>query len=175
MLILRPLYGIPEAGTHWWVTYHNHHKEKLKMATSTYDPCLLISTEKDAFAVVGMQTDDTFILSTEKFSQIEEAELTFKAKPKLQLTTINPLMFNGCILSLNDDNTMKLQQKGQGKKIELIDTSKPNWKQDYVRQRARGAYIASICQPEASFDLSIAAQYQDPTEEDAKALNKRLQ
>jgi hypothetical protein len=43
-----------------------------------------------------------------------------------------------------------------------------------VEQRARGAYIASICQPEASFDLSVAAQHQEPTKDDVLALNKRL-
>src|SRR5271156_2353543 len=31
-------------------------------------------------------------------------------------------------------------------------------KDQYIAQRARGAYIASVCQPEASFDLSFAAQ-----------------
>jgi hypothetical protein len=48
-------------------------------------------------------------------------------------------------------------------------------KDQYVAQRARGAYIASVCQPEASFDLSYAAQVNNPTENDAKALNKRIQ
>jgi hypothetical protein len=51
----------------------------------------------------------------------------------------------------------------------------PDFKQEYLEQRARGAYIATICQPEASYDLSVAAQQQDPTEEDVKLLNKRLQ
>jgi len=30
-------------------------------------------------------------------------------------------------------------------------------KDQYIAQRARGAYIASVYQPEASFDLSFAA------------------
>ena len=50
-----------------------------------------------------------------------------------------------------------------------------DFKQRYVEQRARGAYIASICQSEAVFDLSFAAQLQDPTQDDVTALNKRLQ
>jgi hypothetical protein len=29
-------------------------------------------------------------------------------------------------------------------------------KDQYIAQRARGVYIASVCQPEASFDLSFA-------------------
>ena len=49
-----------------------------------------------------------------------------------------------------------------------------DFKQRYVEQRARGTYIASICQPEAVFDLSVAAQHQDLTKDDVTALNKRL-
>jgi hypothetical protein len=46
---------------------------------------------------------------------------------------------------------------------------------EYREQRARGAYIATICQPEATFDLSVAAQHQTPTDADIKTLNKRLE
>lgn len=49
-----------------------------------------------------------------------------------------------------------------------------NIKDEYIRQRARGAYIASLSQPEASFALSRAAQTTDPKEKDAAFLNKRL-
>src|ERR1700712_1278356 len=76
MVVLKPLYGVPEAGTHWWATYHRHHKEKLSMVTSTYDPCLLITTTENAFGIVGMQTDDTLILGSEEFSILENDELT---------------------------------------------------------------------------------------------------
>jgi len=47
--------------------------------------------------------------------------------------------------------------------------------EQYVAQRARGAYIASVCQPEASYDLSVAAQTSNPKEDNIKALNKRIQ
>ncbi len=47
-------------------------------------------------------------------------------------------------------------------------------KEQYIAQRAQGAYIASVCQPEAAFDLSFAAQVINPIIDDAKALNKRL-
>jgi hypothetical protein len=46
------------------------------MATSTYDLCLLITTTKDAFGMVGIQTDDTLILASDEFSQKEDSELT---------------------------------------------------------------------------------------------------
>ena len=36
--IIRPLYGIPEVGAHWFGTYHVHHTKNLLMTQSTYDP-----------------------------------------------------------------------------------------------------------------------------------------
>jgi hypothetical protein len=62
-----------------------------------------------------------------------------------------------------------LRQKKQGEKLEMATD-----KQSYVQQRARGAYIATICQPEASFDLAAAAQASEPTKEEIARLNKRI-
>jgi hypothetical protein len=39
MVIVKPLYGIAEAGAYWWSIYFKHYCEKLKMEFSTYDPC----------------------------------------------------------------------------------------------------------------------------------------
>ena len=54
MVVIKLLYGIAEASIHWWATYFNHHREKLGMVTSTYDPCLLIIESPDRFGIVGM-------------------------------------------------------------------------------------------------------------------------
>jgi hypothetical protein len=55
LLVEGPLYGIPEAGVHWFGTYQAYHLEKLDMETSTYDPCLLISKQgNENFGLVGM-------------------------------------------------------------------------------------------------------------------------
>ena len=161
----------------------------LLMTTSTYDPCFLVTRTKDQFDVVGMQTDDTIILADaqevdsenpqQKFSVLEEDELItakFTAKPKQKRSHAEPLIFNGCVLTQDADvDSMSLRQKEQGKKIKLIDANSEDLHQSYVEQRARGAYITSICQPEATFDLSVAAQHQEPSKDDAIALNKRLQ
>lgn len=55
-----------------------------------------------------------------------------------------------------------------------LNQSPEQVKEAYVRQRARGAYITSICQPEAAFDLAIAAQFKDPGKAEVIALNKRI-
>jgi hypothetical protein len=173
MEVVKPLYGIAEAGTHWWATYFKHHRDRLNMITSTYDPCLLItSNDSEHFAVVGMQTDDTIGLTDSGFEALEDEmikEAKFTAKPKQKLTPANPLAFNGCILTFREDNTLALQQKKQGEKLKITTNG-----QEYVEQRARGAYIASICQPEAAFDLSAAAQHKEPTKEDIARMNKRI-
>ncbi|TKW54417.1 hypothetical protein CTA1_12861 [Colletotrichum tanaceti] len=79
------------------------------------------------------------------------------AKPKEYLSTANALMFNGGIVTIDNDGKVSLRQKGQGKKIELVNADSETAVSDYVKQRAQGAYIASVCQPEAAFDLSTAA------------------
>ncbi|EED18931.1 hypothetical protein TSTA_126390 [Talaromyces stipitatus ATCC 10500] len=70
LLVEGALYGIPEAGVHWFSTYHEHHKVKMDMETSMYNPCLLVTKPgAESFSLVGMQTDDTLIIATEKFAR----------------------------------------------------------------------------------------------------------
>lgn len=47
-------------------------------------------------------------------------------------------------------------------------------KELYIAQRAWKTYILSFCQPEASFDLSSAAQIVNPNRADINLLNKRI-
>ena len=82
--------------------------------------------------------------------------------------------FNGAKLTLQD-GYLWLQQKGQASKINTVDPQASDRAQRYMEQRARGSYVASICQPETLFDISIAAQIQAPDEKDCTILNKRLQ
>jgi hypothetical protein len=176
------LYGIAEAGVHWFETYQRHHKEKLQMSTSAFDPCLLVTTEENeddvtrSFGIVGMQTDDTLIVGSSQFLTLEDSELkkaNFKAKPRETLTPGTTTDFNGGRLHVEEDNVIMVQ-KGQAEKLSTVKDNDDDRAQQYVEQRARGAYIASICQPEASFDYSVAAQVQEPMDDDYKKLNSRI-
>jgi len=177
--IVKPLYGIPEAGTHWFNTYHRHHREKLHMQVSTFDPCLLYTDnpELGLFGVVGLQTDDTLFVANKPFAALEADKLDeagILAKPRDVLSVSNELHFNGGRQRLEKDG-IAFTQKGQADKLALIDIADPDFAKEYVQQRARGAYISSTCQPEAAFDLSIAAQHsKEPTPTDAQTLNTRL-
>ena len=107
------------------------------------------------------------------------------AKEREQLTVDTPLKFNGSLIQLIPDG-ITLTQERQCKNLSPISTKLATStgsrgatrtltpKDQYIAQRARGAYIASVCQPEASFDLSFAAQVINLVEDDTKNLNKRL-
>jgi hypothetical protein len=104
IVVKKPLYGIPEAGTHWWSTYYKHHRDKLGIITSTYNPCLLITSGASiSFGIVAIQTDDTLIASNIEFYDLKENGLrkaNLRAKPKEQLTPGSSLTFNRCVITL---------------------------------------------------------------------------
>ena len=186
--VVKPLYGVPEAGNHWFATYHGHHLNRLGMTESTYDPCLLYKTNSSEFGIVGMQTDDTLILANDIFATKEEKaikEANILTKQRDCLTPGSPIKFNGTKIDLGPNGEIKVTTNAEG--ISLIanhnaaSTSskgkvRPRLspKDQYVAQRARGAYIASICQPEAAFDLSHAAQSIEFSSDDVALLNERL-
>jgi hypothetical protein len=169
MVVVRPFYGVAEAGAYWWSTYFKHHCERLGIKTFTYNSCLLvIIAELGCFNLVGMQTDDIFGLNDFTFATRKSDEMTFLAKDRQILTEDEPLIFNGCILTV-DGPQLRLKQKNQGQKLEAAIDRKT-----YIEQRARGAYIATTCQPMASFDLSVAAQIPNPSKNNIAKLNRRI-
>lgn len=197
--VIKPLYGVPEAGNHWFNTYHKLHKEGLNMLPSTYDHCLLYKTDHNNILVgiTGMQTDDTLTSATDEFAAFEQNTIiaaSIMSKPVQMLTNKTPLMFNGAVLQKKSDNSIEVTQPRQCQNLAMIqefprdNTSSRGMvrkglsiKDQFVAQRARGAYIASVCQPEATFDYSVAAQMshsifpKDITQDErVKQLNKRI-
>ncbi|KHJ33967.1 hypothetical protein EV44_g3646 [Erysiphe necator] len=174
--VVKPLYGVPEAGNHWFYTYHRHHTQNLALKQSTFDPCLLYSTNetKKGYGILGLQTDDTLILADDDFAAEEEIQLEkakFIAKKRKLLTETESLNFNGGDINKEKDSlSICLTQEMHCRNLRLVEseptdivgtrskTRKAVSQLDqFVSHRARGAYIASVCQPEASFDLSSAA------------------
>jgi hypothetical protein len=170
------------------------------MIQSIYDLCLLyissITIVQIDMGIIGMQTDDTLILADQSFAVAEEeaihsAKIMIKARE--QLIPGNSLKFNGTRierLGPADQGIIYYRQEAHIQGIQLVQSTESTTtsargkvrikltpREQYVAQRARGAYLASICQSEASFDLSHAAQSTDSTfcQDDVIALNKRLQ
>jgi hypothetical protein len=179
--VMKPLYGITEAGAHWFQTYQKHHLEQLNMVTSSFDACLLIGQDNaDCFGIAGVQTDDTLVIGTSKFIDKEETEMKkakFLTKPRQIFNDRDTGDFNGCRILVKDAG-ITMCQKGQAEKLSPVKHDKDKVRncmpQQYIKQRARGVYIASICQPEAAFDYSVAAQVQKHEADDVKKLNLRI-
>ncbi len=188
--IIKPLYGVPEAENYWFNTYHRHCLRKLSMTQSTYDPGLLYTDINSCgFGIVGLQTDDTLFLADKTFAikeeeQLHKAKLLAKEREKLHNTSIK----YHCDCNKNESNFIHLNKERQCRNFHLVAlksidlTSSRGMirkavtpKDQYVAQRAYGAYIATMSQPKAAFDFSFAAKIVNPKEKDANALNKRIQ
>jgi hypothetical protein len=143
-----------------------------------------------------MQTDDTLILIDQSFAVVEDEAIhsaKIMIKTREQLTSNNSLKFNDTKierLGSIDQGIIYYRQEAHIQDIQLIQSIesiitsardkiriKLTSRKQYVIQRAREAYLTFICQSEASFDLSHAAQSSDSTfcSDDVITLNKRLQ
>jgi hypothetical protein len=144
-------------------------------------------------SIVSMQIDDTLILIDQSFA-IAKKEAIYSAKIMIkareQLISDNSLKFNDTRIERIDSNdTIYFRQKTHIQDIQLIDSVESTiiinardkmrikliFRDQYIAQRAREAYLTSICQSEASFDLFHAAQSIEMSSDDINILNKRLQ
>jgi hypothetical protein len=120
--------------------------------------------------IVDMQIDDTLILIDANFAAAKEktiinAKIMIKSRDCLDSNS--SLKFNDTIIERqeNDIYFRRISQFDHFQLIQNVDivitSSKDKIKlaliskEQYVTQRARNAYVASICQSKASFDLFL--------------------
>jgi Reverse transcriptase (RNA-dependent DNA polymerase) len=93
---LKPLYGKPESGLHWFMTYLHHHRTELGMNQARADKCFLYRRDDGGISVTTLQVDDSFGTGTPEFLQDEEKHsLEFRCKPRQLIKTGGHVMFNG--------------------------------------------------------------------------------
>ncbi len=140
--------------------------------------------------VVDLQTNDTLIFANQEFADkkkkaIVEVKIMIKSREKLD--SKNSIKFNDTIITRLENDDIYLNQITQSEHLQSIkkinvDTINSRdvirldltLKKQYVTQRTRDAYLASICQLEASYDLFVAAQSIDHFFSDIEILNKRI-
>ena len=94
------------------------------MTPFIFDTCLLF--RNDITTIVKLQIDDSLIANITDFIKIESRELHtagLSAKPYKKLTSNQPLEFNRFIITLNNDENIRISQTKQGKKIQLLTKS----------------------------------------------------
>lgn len=178
----RPLYGLPEAGNHWFHTYHRYHTQDLQLRPSIYDPCLLYTKgfmairpgkESTARGLACIQTDDTVYVGNAKFFEIEnKLKERFDSKEIEVLSHNHEIKFNGAIVR-QQGNAITISQAKHIEKMNLLDPSHFT-KEQFVTERARGAYIAAVCRPDCSYAFSKLSQATEPDEKDVKDLNNAI-
>ena len=161
------------------------------MQQFTYDSCLLYTSNKNkGFGIVELQIDDTLILGDETFANSENFhfhEVKLLAKDRDQFTSKHSFKFNDVYIK-QKENFLHLNQNRLCKNLRLVTLKssdltsargvvrkKMKFENQYVAQKTRGAYITTLNQSEAAFDLSFAAQMINPKKKNAKMLNKRIQ
>jgi hypothetical protein len=141
-------------------------------------------------SIVDMQTDDILILIDLNFAAAKEKAITdvkIMIKSRDHLDSNFSLKFNDTIIE-RQENDIYFRQIFQSNHLQLIQnvdiaiiSSKDKVrlalisKEQYVTQRTRDAYVTSICQSKASFDLFFAAQSIEISSKNITTLNKRLQ
>ena len=130
------------------------------------------------------------IFATDEFAIREEKTIqAVKIMTKFRecLDASHLIKFNDVKIKFESDESIYLSHESHAsmQSVKIYDTSfisskgivreKLTSKKQYLAQRAKNAYVACICQSEASFDLSYAAQSTDFSSGDIDALNKRLQ
>ncbi len=162
----------------------------MKIDTSSILQIGLKNSRHTDMSIVGMQTDDILILADSNFATAKKKAIVnvkIMTKSRDNLDSNSSLKFNDTIIE-HQENDIYLRQISQSDHFQLIQnvniaiTSSRDKirlaltsKEQYVTQRARDVYVASICQSKASFDLFLAAQSIEVSSENITTLNKRLQ
>lgn len=154
LCVLKPLYGVPESGLHWFVTYWTHHRERLSMKSTTGDPCLLYRPgDMHAEGVTALQVDDSFGHGTVEFLKDEERESKrFKCKPRKILKIGETTSFNGCQITVERNRVHLLRQMDKLGKI-----SKPRNQDELVSVRALLQYIGCCTRPDLCAPVQLLA------------------
>ena len=127
------------------------------MTESIYDSCLLYKSE--SLKMIEMQTDDILMLVSDAFAEKEEKiikTINIMTKKQEHFTETNLIKFNDIRIELKR-NDVFLNHQAHIDDISLINSRDVNFtfsrdvtkiklssKNQYVAQRARDAYIASI-------------------------------
>lgn len=156
--VVKPLYGIPESGLHWYLTYLEHHMTKLGMRRSRTDPCLLLGTDADGLrGMIILQVDDSLGLGTDTFMEEEErASTEFRCKPRKQIKE-GCQEFNGSVVSQYKNATITLTQEAKIQKLNI-----PTDEKAFISHRALAQYIGVSVRPDVCAPVQLVAPGNQP-------------
>lgn len=153
---VQPLYGVPEAGLCWFLTYSEHHRNRLQMVQSRGDKCLFIREDGDRRNIIILQVDDSWGVGTRAFLEEEEHAATkFRTKPRTIFNVGSSERFNG----------LRVHMTGEGISIEqqekLAALRQPKTPDQLVSTRAAMQYVGTCTRPDLSAPTQMLASLVD--------------
>lgn len=150
---VKPLYGIPERGLHWYMTYLQYHIDKLGMEKTKAYPCLL-DKRKDGrpSGLVAFKLDDSLTMGDpDVFREEEESSSTFKSKERMILGK-KPMSFNGVQVTRTEDGVITMERKDK-----IDGLSLPTDDKHFSSRRATVQYIGVNCSLDVCAPIKLIA------------------
>ena len=123
--VLKPLYGIPESGLHWYLTYLSHHLDTLDMIRTTVDPCVLVRKVNGTLdGLIILQVEDSLGIGSKEILKDEELgskQFLCKERSMIEPGGI-PTSFNGLTIT-NDGNGYSIKQPNKIDKLQQTKRS----------------------------------------------------
>ena len=161
LLAIKPIYGVPESGVHWFNTYQDHHVNRLNMCATKFDPCLLYLREQGKLkAVTALQVDDNLGHGDQAFLEAEqEQSRMFESKPRKLVIEGECIEFNGVKICVEKGRIYCMDQREK-----ICDVKEPTDEEALISARAKLQYIASCTRPDISAAVQIlASDVNNPT------------
>jgi len=173
LLAVKPLYGIPESGLHWFVSYSGHHKKNLGMQSTKFDPCVLYRRNNSELeGITVLQVDDSFGFGKKSFLNDEDTTgEKYLSKPREILKIGSSHDFNGLEIRRIQRNLFELNQEEKLKKLII-----PTTQTEFISERASVQYIGVCTRPDlCAASQLLASAAANPKKEDFIKMKKLIE
>jgi hypothetical protein len=159
--VLKPLYGLPESGLHWFERFRRYHQRQLGMTADVVDPCLYVKQMRTSEGQTPIDgaictvVDDSLILGTPDFLALEEREsATFKSKGRQAVDTTG-VTFNGLFVRRTQSGFVMNQRDY----IENIPQGPcPRTRDDFASIRGSASYATANTRPDVVAAVNMLSQ-----------------
>ena len=157
--VIKPLYGIPESGLHWYLTYLAHHLDSLGMKRTRVDPCVLIKGGNNSIdGLIILQVDDSLGFGSDEFLDNEEINSKdIRCKPRTFIG-LKDTSFNGINICRTIEGQYKINQTDKIDRLESSTTQK-----GFASMRALAQYVGVNVRPDVCAPIQLIAPGSEPT------------